>query len=590
MSNRGKTSIAACGSSAAVRTNKVLRGIVSFLLLVFPTATLFLNRGDSYVLGILTLIGIGVWLREGARRWLDRQSALLWIAFVLFFAVALLSYLVSAQTDAGFRFLGRYLRFLLLVPVYLALRRYPPTVKTIFIGLAAGALFAGVIGGLHYLHADRAIRIEATTGLSIIFGDLVTTMVLCTVAGFGLMTLSKRAWPIFLMVLCLAGGIAATLLSGTRGAWIPLLLLPFALMTPFGGFLKRRYIFAIVLVLVAVFSSLYLIAGSGVHKRIREADLGLLGYFASLQYIDSSTKASSGQPVCINGKEFLRAWLRAGHAAEGAPDVKVLSDPGIGHETGCMTDYGVRLHNGDHGKVAQYVFPRVSESSDNGQHTKLVARGVGTLTFAGGESKSVGSINSQSYQAISLSDPETPGKDINVFIAPGRTVWLVPFDSYFGEYSFSIADNNVGQRLEMWRAAWRLFLEHPGLGVGTGAYQTSTQQLIHSGVIASFVSEYDHPHDDYLNALASSGIVGFLALLGVLLLPAWYFQRAVHSGDKTIHALGLAGLLTVAGFAIYALTDTVFLHSMMITWYVIYMATFYALIKARADKQKTGAY
>jgi len=44
-------------------------------------------------------------------------------------------------------------------------------------------------------------------------------------------------------------------------------------------------------------------------------------------------------------------------------------------------------------------------------------------------------------------------------------------------------------------------------------------------------------------------------------------------------------VLTVVGFTIYALTDTIFLHSIMITWYVIYMALFYSLLDTRAASQ-----
>ncbi|MGH8363750.1 MAG: hypothetical protein ACRESQ_10415, partial [Gammaproteobacteria bacterium] len=89
--------------------------------------------------------------------------------------------------------------------------------------------------------------------------------------------------------------------------------------------------------------------------------------------------------------------------------------------------------------------------------------------------------------------------------------------------------------------------------------------------------------------LASFGIVGFLALLAVFLLPGWFFTRAVPSGERATHALGMAGVLTVVGFAIYALTDVVFLHNMMIIWYVIYVALFVALIQAQMEKRDNGS-
>ena len=84
------------------------------------------------------------------------------------------------------------------------------------------------------------------------------------------------------------------------------------------------------------------------------------------------------------------------------------------------------------------------------------------------------------------------------------------------------------------------------------------------------------------------GILGFAALLAILLIPAWRFLWATRSPGRASHALGLGGVLTVAGFAIYALTDTIFLHSMMITWYVIYIALFHALLAAQNRKETGG--
>lgn len=566
-----------------------LRWLTTLLMLVFPATTLFINRGDSYTLGLLSLVGVWVWVRDGARPWLDRHSGMLVLAFALFYAVAVLSYLLGLQTEDGFHYLGRFLRFLLVVPVYLAFRRYPPTTKTAFVGLALGGLVSGVLAMLEFLRAHAPIRVAATTDLSIIFGDLATTVVLCTVAGFGLMAASRRAWSVPLLMLCLAGGIAATLLSGTRGAWLPLLLLPLALMTPLGKFLKHRYVFAIVLVLVAVFSSFYFVAGSGTQERVNLAGKDLRNYFIGLNAFKSQTGDRAGYPRCDSNADFLRVWLRGSYlSAYLKQDTAVVSDPQLNGIQGCMAGYAVHLHNDSDKLVAEAVFHRVPADQKKVQNTQLLVRGQGTASFMNTKQSSA-SFDTQTYERISLTTPSAFDTAINISVSPGGSVWLVPQDGYFGEYSLSIANTSVGQRLEMWRSAWHLFLTHPVLGTGTGAFEAKNNQLIKHGLIATFVGDYDHPHNDYLNALSSSGIIGLTALLAILILPGWFFMRAVHSDDRVTHALGLAGTLTVAGFAIYALTDTVFLHSMMITWYVIYMALFYALIRVRAEKQNNGA-
>lgn len=569
-------------SSLPGRSGFSLRWVTTFLVIVFPFATLYVNRGDSYTLGLLTLLGVWVWLRSGARPWLNRDAAWMCAVLVLFFAILLLSYLAGEQTDAGFRFLGRYLRFLLVVPVYLALRRYPPSVKSVFIGLALGALFGGALALRQFLREQDVVRVAASTDLSIIFGDLAATMVLGVVAGFGVMAASRRKWVLPLLVLCVASGMAATLLSGTRGAWLAFLFLILLLSTRFGGFMKARYVASVFAVIVLAFGVSYVVPRTDTRARLGMISVQLRGYFASLGAFAPKLDPSPGHLRCLDGQSFLGAWIAAGRpVGDVSAKVNVVPDAGLTAPAaagfGCGAGYSVRIRNLGHQGAAQYVLPRVPEKTTRSQQTTLLARGAAVVSFAGGGSHDT-SVNTAVYKAAKITGGKAPGTDINVFVGPGETAWLVPLEGYFGEYSSAPADNNVGQRLEMWRAAWDMFLYHPLLGVGVGAYQEQISELISRHAIASFVGSFDHPANDYFNVLASAGIVGFLAFLAMLVVPLVRFARALRSRDPLAHAVGLAGALTVIGFAIYALTDTVFLHSMMITWYVVYMALFYALL------------
>lgn len=570
-----------------------LRWVTSILLLIFPTATLFVNRGDSYVFGLLILIGLWVWLRDGARRWLDRPSALLWIAFALFFAMALLSYVLGTQTDAGFRFLGRYLRFLLIAPVYLAVRRYPPTAKTVFIGLALGVLLAGVLAGFQFLHAPVPIRVQATTGLSIIFGDLAASMVLCTIAGFSLIASPERIWTVPLLTLCLASGVAATLLSGTRGAWIPLLLVPLIVMLPFGTFTRNRYILAIVLILIAISSSFLLMDGNLSRQRLVDAGRNFYDYFMVLNYMDGPENPTTSNTGCVASPALLTGWLASGFVPYSTLDTKVETDSALATETLCSGDAVIRLHN-PHAEMNKknlpyFVLPRYPRPLVKSQSAKLWVRGAGFVTLDYRSDAWV-RFDFKNYRELSFSvDNDTVGTGLDIGAQPGKTIWFAPVEGYMGEYVLPLMDNSVGQRLEMWRAAWKMFLRHPLIGVGTGAYQDVLASLISKGENFPFVDRYDHPHSDYFNALASAGIVGLLALLTILVVPLVRFWYALHSKDAIAHVAGLAGALTVVGFAIYALTDTIFVHSMMITWYVIYVALFYALIQASAVKEHKAA-
>ena len=559
------------------------RWLTSFLVLVFPTVVLFVNHGDSITLGLLGLIGLWAWIRGGAQSRLSRETCLLWLIFAVFFTVVLLSYLFGLKTEDGFHYLGRYLRFLFVVPVYLAFRRFPPTAKTAFIGLALGALLAGSGALLELLRAREPIRVSAGTDLSIIFGDLTSTMVLCAVAGFGLMAATRRAWSVPFLVLCLAGGVVATLLSGTRGAWLPLFLLIPWLATPFSGFLRRRHLLAIVVVIVTVFSSFYFIVGTDTQGRIKLAFSDIKDYFIAVRASDSYTSGQLIKPHCLDRKAFLHAWVHFYTPSGPSPTLAhVVTDPLVQSARGCSQHYVVRLDNSSTSKWARYILPRLPLNRSRSQNTTVLVRGHGTFTIGHAAADQV-NFNAQNYRRLLFNATAVPNELI-VYVAPASSVWLVPIESYYGEYSLSIAVTSVGKRFDMWRAAWMLFLERPLMGVGTGAYQQYTDELIRQGRVAPFIGTYDHPHNDYLDALASRGILGLFTLLALFLIPVRYFLRATANEDRTLHALGLAGILTVGGFAIYGLTDTIFLHSIMISWYVIYMALFYALIETRTEK------
>ena len=89
---------------------------------------------------------------------------------------------------------------------------------------------------------------------------------------------------------------------------------------------------------------------------------------------------------------------------------------------------------------------------------------------------------------------------------------------YFGESS-------ALQRVALWRAACRVFLDHPLFGVGTGdAVDACHEQLRLS---QSSIADTDkHPHNQYLSLLAAFGLVGFI----IPILP--FFVSRSHSRGK----------------------------------------------------------
>ncbi len=573
-------------SPSASAASGRLRYAVIALVLAFPSVCLLVNRGDSIGLGLLALLGFWVGFREGFARTLQREDGYVALAFFAFFAVAVLSYEFGQATYDGFRFLGRDLRFLLIVPVLVLFRRYPPPAKAVFIGLALGGLLTGAYALVEFLHAPAVYRAQAETDLPIMFGDLTACIVLTLAAAYGLVVSARKWWLIAAFLLCLFLGLTAVIFSGARGAWVALVLLLPLLFGLLGRVTHKRYLALIVVSLLVLFAGTFAVSRTDVRHRLAEITGQISLYQTALHSLPSDrTQNVRDVPFCDDQRQFLESWLVFTGRGTNV-NVNVVRDPKLSTtrqlSVVCHDGYALQI-TATRRSYGWITLPRSVYRETALQSTRLLVCGIGTVSLSGSNSKKI-YINSDDYREIVLHSGPRSGNTVDVVVAPAQTLWLVPVEGYFGEYRYSLMNTSVGKRFEMWRAAWHMFLKHPVLGIGTGAFYEDAQQMARRGFIAPPAARFDHPHSDYFDALSSRGVVGLVALLALFLVPAAYFLRAVKSHEDTSHAVGLAGLLLVCGFAIFGLTDTVFIHSMNISWYVIYIALFMALLKPGGAK------
>jgi O-antigen ligase len=109
-----------------------------------------------------------------------------------------------------------------------------------------------------------------------------------------------------------------------------------------------------------------------------------------------------------------------------------------------------------------------------------------------------------------------------------------------------------GKRASMRHDTARIFLDHPFVGTGLGTLQI---------VFPPYESLYDgkivnHTHNDYLEALAETGVAGGLCcawFLGVLLAES--LRRLRQRNNSFAGALQLSGLIACAGFLVHSFVD-----------------------------------
>ena len=118
--------------------------------------------------------------------------------------------------------------------------------------------------------------------------------------------------------------------------------------------------------------------------------------------------------------------------------------------------------------------------------------------------------------------------------------------------SLQALEVTAGKRAAMRRGAWHIFLDHPLAGTGLGTLQIvyPPYETLYDGKVVN------HAHNDYLEALAETGVLGGLCcawFLGVLLLKS--FSRFRQNDFSFPGALQLSGFVACTGFLVHALVD-----------------------------------
>jgi O-antigen ligase len=106
-------------------------------------------------------------------------------------------------------------------------------------------------------------------------------------------------------------------------------------------------------------------------------------------------------------------------------------------------------------------------------------------------------------------------------------------------------------RGEIWKATCKIFVAHPFLGVGMGAYWTAVPAY-HD---ASGLLTPQEAHNDYLELLASGGLVGFGLVAWFAVIVIKRTRENLSSPDRFRRAACFGSTIGIAGVAIHSLLD-----------------------------------
>lgn len=147
---------------------------------------------------------------------------------------------------------------------------------------------------------------------------------------------------------------------------------------------------------------------------------------------------------------------------------------------------------------------------------------------------------------------------------------------------------SVTSRFEMWKASWDIFLKNPVLGVGVGHYRENAQALVKQGERHAMAGAFNHPHNQFLSAMVSGGIIAFIAILMLFIVPAKIFFHVCKSPDRSPDAqrVALAGLILMVGFGIFNMSESFLERSRTVTFFIFYLAVCMAGIREKGEVKK----
>ena len=123
---------------------------------------------------------------------------------------------------------------------------------------------------------------------------------------------------------------------------------------------------------------------------------------------------------------------------------------------------------------------------------------------------------------------------------------------------FDLTHSTVRFRLLTWGSTWQIFLDNPLLGVGAGNFKVTypAYRKVEEWRISGPKSRVDQAHNEYLQLASETGILGFMAFMGILTCAGFLFFRLISQIQERpesmeVIAIG-AGVVAVLTHSIFS--------------------------------------
>jgi O-antigen ligase len=152
------------------------------------------------------------------------------------------------------------------------------------------------------------------------------------------------------------------------------------------------------------------------------------------------------------------------------------------------------------------------------------------------------------------------------------------------------SDLSVGVRWAMWKAAVKIWKQNPLLGTGIGDYHHDLLELKENNQTQLEIM-FSKAHNIYMEALATTGIAGFLALIAALLVfPLKLFYATTPKNEVSIAYPCLLGLITIWSYALLGIANSWLARNYQVVPFVICLAVFASVAVPGKSCSQTPTY
>lgn len=193
-----------------------------FLVLIFPSLCNLVEHSGSIIIVLFMLMGFSITLSRKKRPVLGKHETYVMVAFTAFFVVYLLSLAINGflghVPDPHLKYVDHEIRFIFIIPTFFLLRYYKIPQSVLWGSIIAGAVLSGGYAICSALWLAPGARVSGSYH-PIAFGDISMALAFMSLVSIGWFTCKRKAY-IWIPLIALLLGVVASILSGTRGAWI----------------------------------------------------------------------------------------------------------------------------------------------------------------------------------------------------------------------------------------------------------------------------------------------------------------------------------------------------------------------------------